>query len=414
MMFSSLLVAAAMITPVAPRVVRVNQSGGQFQLTVDGQPYFVKGVGGSSHLDLFVASGGNTFRTWGAENLQRDLDEAHKRGLMVCAGIWLQHSNGFDYRDQARVKKQFDEAIAVVKKFKDHPALLMWAFGNEMEAFGDGGDSAVWTAVNDIAKAAKTIDKNHPTMSVTADIGGGRVPGMNKYCPDVDIHGINSYGGALNLPARYKKAGGVKPYLLTEFGPLGTWEVAKTAWGAPIEQSSTAKVMTYREAYLTSVKGNPAQCLGSFAFLWGNKQEGTSTWFGMLLPDGTRTGAVDLMTEFWSGKKPKNLCPEIQSLEVAQTDGLKPGSVIKAALRASDPEKGILTVNWALVGETEEYLTAGRDEKVPPKHPGAFVTGNSTSATFKMPSTKGAYRVFAYVYDSHGGAAVANVPVRVE
>lgn len=413
-MLTTLTAAFALAVATAPRHVQVTRSAEGFSMTVDGKPYFVKGVGGGSHLDLLAKSGANTFRTWGAENLQRDLDDAQKHGLMVCAGIWLQHSDGFDYHDPAKVKKQFDEVVAVVRKFKDHPALLMWAFGNEMEAYGNADDPALWKAINDIAKASKEIDPNHPTMTVTADIGAGRIPGINKYCPDIDIHGINSYGGALSIPKRYKDAGGTKPYLLTEFGPMGTWEVNKTAWQAPIEPTSTEKAATYRQAYRTSVSGNPGQCLGSFAFLWGNKQEGTSTWFGMLLPDGTRTGAVDVMTEMWTGKKPDNLCPEIGSLSVSQTDGLKPGQVVTATLESSDPERDILLVNWVLVGETEEYLTAGRDEKVPPKHPGALVSSNLKSAKFKMPPEGGAFRIFAYVYDDHGGAAVANVPIRVE
>ena len=43
--------------------------------------------------------------------------------------------------------------------------------------------------------------------------------------------------------------------------------------------SSTEKASSYRRAWEQGVAGQPA-CLGGYAFLWGNKQEATATWFG--------------------------------------------------------------------------------------------------------------------------------------
>ena len=57
---------------------------------------------------------------------------------------------------------------------------------------------------------------------------------------DIDIIGINSYGGGPSLAQRYKQAGGTKPYLVTEYGPPGIWEIGKNAWGAYPEPTSTA------------------------------------------------------------------------------------------------------------------------------------------------------------------------------
>jgi len=419
MLIPLLIMSTHQLSPISapllqkPSVVKLVQSNGKYSLTVDGNPYFIKGVGGNGSLKLLAESGGNTVRTWGAEQLGKTLDEAHKYNIKVTAGIWLQHADSFNYSDPVAVKKQFDASIAVVKEFKDHPALLMWAFGNEMEGYASADDPNVYRAVNDIAKAAKAIDPNHPTMTVTAEIGAGRIPGLNQHCPDIDIMGINSYGGASSLAERYAQAGGKKPYVVTEFGPLGQWEVGKTSWGAPIEQTSTEKMQTYKTAYTNAVLKNPNQCLGAFSFLWGNKQEATATWFGMLLPDGTKVGAVDVMTEFWSGKPPKNLCPLIHSLKLSESPQTSPNQLLNARLEVSDPENNDLTVNWVLVGETEVYLTAGRDEVVPPKHPQALIKSTKNEATFKMPAEKGAYRVFVYVYDGKGGAAVANIPIFV-
>lgn len=392
------------------KVTLVKKDGG-YQLLRNGQPYFIKGVGGNGSRKLLLEIGGNSFRTWGAENIGQVLDDAHKDGLTVTVGIWLMHAGEFNYHDPVAVKKQFEMCKEVVQKHKDHPALLMWAFGNEMEAHPD--DPAVWKAVEDIAAMSKKIDPNHPTMTVIAEIGGYKVKNLHAICKSIDIVGINSYGGAPSLKERYPIAGGTKPYIITEFGAPGTWEVAKTKWEAPIEWTSTAKAVWYRDAYEKSIKGNPGVCLGSYAFLWGNKQEGTATWFGMLLPDGAHTGAVDVMAELWTGKPRKDLVPKIEKLELSAADYLKPGQTIQATLVASDPEGKPLRVKWLLKGEVKVRLTAGRDEVVPPTYSEALITSTNSSAEFKVPTESGAYRIFAYVYDDAGGAAVANVPIFV-
>ena len=41
-----------------------------FQLLRNGKPYYVKGAGGDTHLDLLKSIGGNSIRTWGTDNAQ--------------------------------------------------------------------------------------------------------------------------------------------------------------------------------------------------------------------------------------------------------------------------------------------------------------------------------------------------------
>lgn len=396
----------------APVKVEVVGTPGKYQLLKNGQPFVIKGVGGNGNRPLMLASGVNSFRTWGADNLGPILDEAHRDGLMVTVGIWLQHAGGFDYHNAAEVKKQFEMCREVVQKYKDHPAVLMWAFGNEMEAHPD--DPAVWRAIEDIAAMAKSLDPNHPTMTVVADISPEKVRNIHAICKSIDIIGINSYGGAPSIKERYAQHGGTKPYILTEFGPLGQWEVTKTRWDAPIEATSTEKAEHYRKSYENAVVKNPGMCLGAYAFLWGTKQEGTGTWFGMILPNGAPLQAAQVMSEFYTGKPAANLVPRVSRLAVDQVDGLKQGQTVRATLAATDPEGRALKVQWVLIAEGRERLTAGRDEAVPESYPGALLSSTNTSATFKIPNAGGGYRIFAYVFDEAGGAAVANVPIFVE
>ena len=395
------------------RVELRDAGGGNWQLLRDGKPFFIQGAGGQDALALLAESGGNSFRTWGADNLDAKLDEAQRLGLTVTVGIWLGHErHGFDYGDPKQVAKQHAQARATIEKHKNHPAVLMWGIGNEMEGFGDGGNPAIWAAVEAIAKAAKEIDPNHPTMTVVAEIGGARVSSIHKLCPSIDVIGINSYGGGPSLARRYREAGGTKPFVMTEFGPNGFWESPKTSWGAPIEPTSSAKAQTYRKTYEQSVLAERGKlCLGGYAFLWGQKQEATPTWFGMLLKDGSRTEAADVMRELWTGKPAPNRCPKITSLKIAGDDQVAVGAVVTASLESADPDGDAVKVRWELQEEPTEPTAGGDHQKTPPTHPSAIVRADDRRAEIRLPDKPGTYRVFAFVHDGHGGAAVANLPI---
>src|SRR5436305_2617109 len=203
-----------------PAAVKLVKQEGGFRLLRDGQPYFIKGAGGDGSKELLRACGGNSVRTWGVDNLGAVLDAAQKSGLTVTAGIWLGHKeHGFDYNSADQVADQFEKACGAIRKYRSHPALLMWAIGNEMEITAGADNAAVWSAVNNIAAAAHKLDPGHPTMTVVAEIGGNKVKNINRLCPEIDIIGINSYGGGPTVAQRYRQAGGVKPYVLTEYGP---------------------------------------------------------------------------------------------------------------------------------------------------------------------------------------------------
>src|SRR5436190_7814914 len=280
----------------------LEQRDGKWQLVRDGKPYFIKGAAGDGPKAMLAELGGNSFRTWGVDKLDAQLEEAQKLGLSVAVGIWLgQERQGFKYDDPKQVADQLQRARKAILKYKDHPAVLLWGIGNEMEGYKAGDNPLIWRAVNDIAKAAHELDANHPTMTVIAEVGGQRVPCIHKFCPAIDIVGINTYAGLASIPKRYKDAGGTKPFVITEFGPPGTWEVAKNSFGALIEPTSTQKAEVYRRGYESAIASQPL-CLGSYAFTWGNKQEATATWFGMLLPDNSRLGAVDELSQLWTGK----------------------------------------------------------------------------------------------------------------
>jgi len=412
LVLSSLPAAVAQARADAVRVEVVQTNGG-WQLLRAGAPVFIRGAGGSAPLTRLREAGGNSIRTWDTNNLSAVLEQAQKLDLTVCAGLWLRHErdgDNFNYSHPDEVKRQLEIVRQEVLKFKDSPALLVWGLGNEMEdATGDKVE--IWQAVNAAARLVKQLDPNHPTMTVIAEMGGNKVVNVHRYCPDIDILGINSYGGGPTVAARYAGLHGTKPYILAEFGPVGPWETGKTPWGAAYEATSTEKAAWYRKTYLGSVAQQPL-CLGSYVFLWGQKQETTATWFGMFLQDGAKIGTVDAMTELWTGQVPAQACPAIQQLRLRAKSELVPGETFEAELVASDPNGHPLQVRWLVQPEQTRQLTAGRAENQLPELTTNILQGGLSHAVVQAPAQPGGYRLFVYVRND-AGAAVANVPFHV-
>ncbi len=51
---------------------------------------------------------------------------------------------------------------------------------------------------------------------------------------------------------------------------------------------------------------------------------------------------------------------------------------------------------------------------IPPSYPEAIVKANDRQVELRIPPVGSGYRLFAYVRDTHGGAATANVPLLVK
>src|SRR5690606_36453778 len=139
------------------RVTLQQDTDGAWQLQRNGEPYVIRGAGGYRGLEQLRAAGGNTLRTWGVEQLGPDdsgaplLDRAARLGLCVLVGLWVNHPrHGHDYGDAAMLAAQRDRIREAVRRYRDHPALLMWGLGNEME--GHGSDPRVWRELETLAR----------------------------------------------------------------------------------------------------------------------------------------------------------------------------------------------------------------------------------------------------------------------
>jgi hypothetical protein len=414
---SSLLVAA-------PAVVKVvNDGSGHFSLTRNGQPYEIRGVGGENYLDIASQLGATTIRTWGAEQLDKQqngktlLDRCQALNLTVMAGIWVQHErHGFNYGDPAQVKRQRDTVRETVRKFKDHPALLVWGLGNEMEGpSGNGQDVRVWKELNELAKIVHQEDPNHPVVTVIAGAATDKVRSLIANYTELDILGVNAYASASGVGKAIKAAGWTKPFLLTEFGPVGHWEVGATSWRAPIEPSSRDKAASYYTTHTTVMEDGEGRCLGTFAFLWGNKQETTATWYGMFLASGEKLPSVDAMSYAWTKKWPANRSPRIDKIEAEfKQKEIAPNTAVTVTVAARDSENDTLSYDWQVIAESTDRKEGGDHEAAPPPQPEGNIKGGGPILEMRTPKKPGAYRVFCIVRDGKGGASADNFPFLVK
>jgi hypothetical protein len=389
-----------------------------FEMTRDGKPYYVKGVGGQVNFDEMVAVGANSLRTWGVEDAENVLTQAEKRGLTVMLGMWMTpERHGFDYNNADKVKQQLDYFKTIIDKYKNSPALLMWGIGNELDL--DYSNPNCWNAVQDIAKYIHQVDPNHPTSTVTAGLDSLEVDLIKKRCPDIDIYCVNTYGDIGNVPTNIQKFGWHGPYMITEWGPNGHWESPTTNWGVSLEQNSTEKYKVYGERFNKYITPNKNFCLGSYAFLWGAKQEYTETWYGLFSKENYATEPIDALQQAFTGVAIANPSPTIIDFNINNkkaTDNIilkaeeKNDAIINIKLGNNNKAK----YTWRIMQESTDKKSGGDAEEEATEITGLIHKKNGTPnvISFDAPKNAGQYRLFVSVLHNNK-MAYANIPFKV-
>ncbi len=407
--------------PAGPAKVELKESNGRYRLYVNGSEFYVRGAGCEfGSIEKLAQHGANSFRTWRTENGQQSgqqiLDRAQKSGLKVLMGLELiPERKGFNYDDPAAVARQFGEIKNEVLKYKDDPALLGWIIGNELNLLAK--NPKVWDAVNDVARFIHQADPNHPATTALAGISKDVVDEISRRASSLDFLSVQFYGDIVNLPKRLRDSQWNGPYMVTEWGATGHWEVATTQWKAPIEETSSQKARMFSERYEKAIAADPLRCLGSYVFLWGQKQERTPTWYGMFTANGEETETVDVMHKIWTGSYPSNRTPMLADVtlngQMARSSiRVKPESPLSAAITATDPDGDLLQYTFEVMPESTDLKTGGDFETTPPIL--TTVSSQKGSVELKAPAGEGAYRLFFYVRDGKGHCGTANIPFLVE
>ena len=407
-----------------PSKVELKKQSQNYQLSVDGNPFYIKGAGlelGS--IKSLAAYGGNAFRTWRVDNGEKSgleiLDEAQRYGLMVCMGLDVaRERHGFDYSDKQAVAQQLAAIEQDILALKDHPALLMWGIGNELNL--RHSNPKVWNAVDDISKMIHRLDPNHPTTTMLAGAEPEVIKLVVARCPDLDLLSFQLYGEIDQLPDYLSQSGFSGAYTVSEWGATGHWESACTDWDRPFEANSSVKAGCYQQRYIDYIAADRRQCLGSFVFLWGQKQERTPTWYGVFLEQGQHTESAQVMGTLWTSQAPEQPVARLLSLDI---EGLQaPASIYlteqknyAARVTVDYQQPETLSYHWELLKEVDKKLESDGGDFEPRPETVWHQRGDSSLDRVEFPApAPGEYRLFVLVVDSHGGAATANLPVLVE
>lgn len=407
--------------PAGPIRVEITSSESGYELMRGGKPYTVKGAGMViDDIERFAGHGGNSIRNWTTTGEYQDVQglldsaQAHDVTVALCLPM-IAERHGFDYDDSQAVAAQLVGFREEVLKYRDHPALLVWIIGNELNH--SYTNPAVWNAVNDVARMIHDLDPNHPATTALSGFEQDVIFEIQSRAPELDFISFQTYGSLFALPEHIREARFTRPFMVTEWGTLGYWDMEQTSWGAPVELTSSEKADVIRRGRQDILARLDKQLLGSYVFFWGQKQERTPTWFGMLTAEGHETEAVDVMHHAWTGGWPANRSPRVEALRLAGRGArdsvtLTAGEAYTAEFEVHDYENDPLRYKWEIKPESGATQTGGDFEESLANVEGALSDPLAPTTMLTAPAP-GTYRLFAYAYDDYGHAAHANIPFLV-
>ena len=419
----NIFIAAMLVVLFNPFIAQVSkvevrkESKTDYGLYKNDNPYYIKGAGAKSHFDLLAKSGANSIRVWSTNN-KALLDSAHQYDMTVTLGLYVRpERTGMDYNDEYAVKGQIEQLKTEILKYKDHPALLIWGIGNEVDL--RYSNFKVWETIEKLAQFIKEVDPNHPTMTVIAGVDPSKLFMIKKHCPSIDILGINVYGSIEKAGINIRKYNWEKPYIVSEWGVNGPFEAKTTSWKAKIEPPNGIKAEQRQRRYEDLIFPDKEKCLGSYCFLWGQKQESTATWHGMFLNDGRPTEAVDVMQFCWTGEWPLSRAPSIKDIFLEDKNWRKehriaPSTNVSLSIEFEKYNNKNIEVSYHLFPEAFTNKIGGDRQETPEEITLEITEKSEQKIAFRAPKKKGAYRIFAYVKNDKGQCSVANIPFLVE
>ncbi|MFJ2920233.1 discoidin domain-containing protein [Streptomyces sp. NPDC087307] len=406
--------------------VRVSGTQGNWQLTVDDRPYTVKGLtwgpsiaDAPKYLPDVKSMGVNTIRTWGTDGSTEPLlDSAAAQGIRVINGFWLQPGGGpgsggcVDYvTDTTYKNSMLTEFARWVEEYKNHPATLMWNVGNEsvlgLQNCYSGTElenqrNAYTGFVNDVARKIHGIDPDHPVTST--DAWTGAWPYYKRNAPDLDLYSMNSYGSLCKVRQDWIDGDYNKPYIITETGPAGEWEVPDDANGVPDEPTDVQKAEGYTKAW-NCITGHQGVALGATMFHYGTEHDFGGVWFN-LLPDGLRRLSYYAVKKAYTGSTSgDNTPPVISGMTVSSAGAIPAGGefIVRADIR--DPDGDRVTPKIYLSGNY-----ANGDKRLVEANWRAAGDG---TFTVTAPEKLGVWKVYIQAEDGHGNAGIETKSVRV-
>jgi hypothetical protein len=243
---------ASLRTSAAGSVTEAVGTHPQYQLRVDGSPFRIRGVGynvyasklgreeRTAHYErdfrLMQQVGLNTVLGWEQSEFDEVLlDKAHEFGLRVILPFQLPPQVELvNYSDDGTRTNLLADIRAWARRFRDHPALLMYAPGNEvltaMQSYfpQDRWQQGAYAAFcREMADAIHESDPAHPVILREAEV---RYTGQLRQAFDDGkprpwlLLGTNLYGSTRTFQrelAQRQELAWRLPGVITEFAPVG-------------------------------------------------------------------------------------------------------------------------------------------------------------------------------------------------
>lgn len=399
--------ATATATPATG--VHVTGTAGKWQLTVDGKPWLVKGVTygppasqAATYMPDIAAMGVNTIRTWGTDASSAQVfSAASANGIRVIAGLWLDH--GVDYVNDTTYKTNTLASIkSTVATYRGDRGLLMWDVGNEvMLGQGETQRIAYTKYVEQVTQAIHAVDPDHPVTATDAWTGAWAY--QKQYAPSLDLYAVNTYNGIAGVRQAWVSGGYTKPYVVTETGPAGSWEVPADANGIPRQPSDTAAAQAYTDAW-HAVTGHAGVALGATVFHYGIENDEAGVWLN-LRTNGLKRLSYYAVEQAYRGSVDGNTPPVVQSLTASPSTGVAPGDTVTITAPATDPDGDTISYQ---VFATSQYIDGN----------GAMQQLSATSTgtgilRIAAPSKAGVWKIAVYALDGHGNVGIETTSVKV-
>jgi hypothetical protein len=307
-----------------------------------------------------------------------------------------------------------EEVEERVMQFRDEPAIMGWALGNETWGLLKHRYSKPYLTkvrqgyIRMIEKMAQRIHEADPSRPVFSCMEHeeyqlpGELAAFHDYAPSLDVIGINSYykPQIAQLNHVFYQFDSLRPYLVSEFGPNGYWDPDYNAAvnGMLAEDSEDEKGAWYSaqwEQYIAAYKGYN---VGGVAYCWHDRMEGSNTWFGLTDYKGRVKPSYYSLRSAWTGKKEKGLPAFI----IAAPGKILPGKeYVFKAVAAGAGLKG-LHYEWTFSNTAtfEEVRTLNYEESM-------------SEVSVGIPTDRSEYRLYLYVSDGKGNVSTASIPIKV-
>jgi len=322
--------------PVSTGPVRINSAG---KLQVNGEDFLVKGVGYqplaigmenneytlqevltdpciiARDIAYLADMNVNTVRLWAKLSEPNTLlDELHEAGIYAILGIGIPHVD-IDYADPCdpNVIQLMNDMEDYVKTYRNHPAVLAWALGNEVNINYPKEKLADWYKLaNELANLAYCVEGEsyHPAMIInawTVYMGDIDFASTDPNLDYVDMWGLNLYTHKdyHEFFHFYDKLT-AKPLVVTEFGidaynieteeeyqdMQAEWVVYE--WEQIKENSCGGTVMEYCDEWWKGGYPNQHDPCGAFADTHPDNFS-NEEYYGIMAIEKDPAGGIDIM-----------------------------------------------------------------------------------------------------------------------